>query len=113
MAQGLCVLSLTVFLRGSEAIHLWYSRGWSESQQGRRKDVLLSTRTCSWCWFLVYMLAGICSAYGDGEWSNEIPSPLKQRFNFVLLLTDDQRWDTLWAMPIVQEKLIARGVTFT
>ena len=36
-----------------------------------------------------------------------------QRFNFVIFLTDDQRWDTLWAMPILQEKLAARGVTFT
>jgi hypothetical protein len=33
--------------------------------------------------------------------------------NFIVILTDDQRWDTLWAMPIVQEKLMARGVTFT
>jgi arylsulfatase A-like enzyme len=27
-------------------------------------------------------------------------------------MTDDQRWDTLWAMPIVQEKLVKRGVNF-
>lgn len=32
--------------------------------------------------------------------------------NIVMILTDDQRWDTLWAMPILQEKLVARGVTF-
>ena len=30
----------------------------------------------------------------------------------MLFLTDDQRWDTLWAMPILQEKLAKRGVTF-
>lgn len=32
--------------------------------------------------------------------------------NFVVILTDDQRSDILWAMPILQEKLAARGVTF-
>jgi len=32
--------------------------------------------------------------------------------NIVLILTDDQRWDTLWAMPIVREQLAARGITF-
>ena len=32
--------------------------------------------------------------------------------NIVLILTDDQRWDTLWAMPQVQERLVAHGVTF-
>jgi arylsulfatase A-like enzyme len=31
----------------------------------------------------------------------------------VVIKTDDQRWDTLWAMPIVQEELVRRGVTFT
>lgn len=30
----------------------------------------------------------------------------------VLIVTDDQRYDTLWAMPIVSERLVARGVTF-
>ena len=29
------------------------------------------------------------------------------------MVTDDQRWDTLWAMPILQQKLVSRGVTFT
>jgi arylsulfatase A-like enzyme len=32
--------------------------------------------------------------------------------NFVVFLTDDQRFDTLWAMPNVQSKLVARGVRF-
>ncbi|MFC1851714.1 sulfatase-like hydrolase/transferase [candidate division CSSED10-310 bacterium] len=38
------------------------------------------------------------------------PSTLK---NIVLIITDDQRWDSLWAMPILKEKLIDRGVTFS
>ena len=33
--------------------------------------------------------------------------------NIVLVLTDDQRWDTLGAMPTVQRELVAKGVTFT
>ncbi len=45
------------------------------------------------------------------------PTPIPIRIgkvkNFVIFLTDDQRWDTLWAMPILQEKLVKRGVTFT
>lgn len=32
------------------------------------------------------------------------------RFNFVVILTDDQRWDTLWSMPVVQNRL--GGVLF-
>jgi N-acetylglucosamine-6-sulfatase len=32
--------------------------------------------------------------------------------NIVLILTDDQRWDTLWSMPNVKKLLIDHGVTF-
>jgi arylsulfatase A-like enzyme len=31
----------------------------------------------------------------------------------VLIVTDDQRWDTLWAMPNVRRELMAHGVTFS
>ena len=31
----------------------------------------------------------------------------------LLIVTDDQRWDTLDAMPIVQQELMNRGVTFS
>jgi N-acetylglucosamine-6-sulfatase len=33
--------------------------------------------------------------------------------SIVLIVTDDQRWDTLWAMPTVSDELAAQGVTFT
>jgi arylsulfatase A-like enzyme len=33
--------------------------------------------------------------------------------NIVLVATDDQRWDTLWAMPTVTDELVEKGVTFT
>ena len=35
----------------------------------------------------------------------------KEPPNIVLILTDDQRWDTLWAMPTVQRELVDQGVT--
>jgi arylsulfatase A-like enzyme len=33
--------------------------------------------------------------------------------NIVLILSDDQRWDTIWAMPNLQSELVAKGVTFS
>lgn len=47
---------------------------------------------------------------GDGfeespEWSG---GPL----NFVVIYTDDQRWDTLWAMPNLQTEIIEKGIEF-
>jgi N-acetylglucosamine-6-sulfatase len=35
------------------------------------------------------------------------------RPNIVFIVTDDQRWDTLWAMPTVKSRLVDRGVTFS
>jgi len=35
-----------------------------------------------------------------------------RRPNLILILTDDQRWNTLWAMPRVRELLGGHGVTF-
>jgi arylsulfatase A-like enzyme len=36
-----------------------------------------------------------------------------RRPDIVLILTDDQRYDTLWAMPTVQSQLVAKGIEFT
>jgi N-acetylglucosamine-6-sulfatase len=33
--------------------------------------------------------------------------------NIVFIITDDQRYDTLWAMPNVQSQLIAHGINFS
>ncbi len=35
------------------------------------------------------------------------------RPNILFILTDDQRWDTLWAMPEVRHRLVDRGIEFT
>jgi hypothetical protein len=48
--------------------------------------------------------------------ASAIPSPGQERPgppDLVLILTDDQRFDTLWAMPTVQRELIGHGVRFT
>jgi arylsulfatase A-like enzyme len=37
----------------------------------------------------------------------------KSRPNFVVIVTDDQRWDMLEAMPAVQRLLVDHGMTFT
>jgi arylsulfatase A-like enzyme len=41
------------------------------------------------------------------------PPPPGDHPNVVLILTDDQRWDTTSVMPAVQSLLVARGVEFT
>ncbi len=41
------------------------------------------------------------------------PPPRGRRPNIVLILTDDQRANTLWSMPAVQHLLVDHGVTFT
>jgi N-acetylglucosamine-6-sulfatase len=33
--------------------------------------------------------------------------------NIILVVTDDQRWDTVWSMETVRRELIAKGVKFT
>lgn len=37
---------------------------------------------------------------------------MSELFNFIIVVTDDQRFDTLWAMPIVQRELVQQGVKF-
>jgi N-acetylglucosamine-6-sulfatase len=37
----------------------------------------------------------------------------QQQPDIVVILTDDQRWDTLWAMPTVQSELVGKGLSFT
>jgi arylsulfatase A-like enzyme len=47
------------------------------------------------------------------SWSAGPPDTPASAPNIVLILTDDQRADTLWAMPNVQEELVDRGVSFS
>ena len=47
------------------------------------------------------------------EQATEAESPRAGSPSIVLVVTDDQRWDTLAAMPTVSSELVAKGVTFT
>jgi len=41
------------------------------------------------------------------------PGPLDERRpNIIVVMTDDQRWDSLWAMPLLQTHMIGRGTVF-
>lgn len=55
-------------------------------------------------------LAGATVAASARE-SGQAAAP-ERRPNIVLIVTDDQRWDTVWAMPVVTEVLGGHGVTF-
>ncbi len=49
---------------------------------------------------------------GSPRTDTAIP-PLTHRPNLVLIVTDDQRWDSLQSMPNVEHLLAAQGLTFT
>lgn len=55
--------------------------------------------------------AGFCLRGALEAVAQEV-SGVAVRPNVLLLLTDDQRWDTLWAMPLTRERVAARGVEF-
>lgn len=62
----------------------------------------------------LWLMVGLTALMGVGRWAGLRPghgqsSPPP---NIIILLTDDQRWDTLPYMPIVQSELMAQGITF-
>jgi N-acetylglucosamine-6-sulfatase len=66
---------------------------------------------------ILVIVGAICAllvpATAAGRLRDQSPAAGRSKPNIVLILTDDQRWDTLWAMPIVQAELAARGMRFT
>jgi len=58
---------------------------------------------------LVGALALLCPAHAGARPSATVSDAAP---DIVLIVSDDQRFDTLWAMPILTERLAARGVTF-
>lgn len=58
---------------------------------------------------VVAFVASACTqpAFPTGD-TGRSPQP-----NVILIVTDDQRWDTLWAMPTVRSELVAHGIEFT
>ncbi|GMT41651.1 MAG: hypothetical protein IEMM0002_0062 [bacterium] len=61
---------------------------------------------------LCLLVPGCFNNYPDTPLS-ERPIWETEKLNIVLIETDDQRWDTLWAMPIVQREMEQKGVVFT
>jgi N-acetylglucosamine-6-sulfatase len=57
--------------------------------------------------FAVAVLAGVASG------SPRAAAAAAEPPNIVLILSDDQRWDTLGDMPNVERDIVAHGVTFT
>ena len=52
------------------------------------------------------LIAGLAAIYSSAAWA------ATTRPNVVVILTDDQRWDSLWAQPNVQSLLVAHGTNF-
>jgi N-acetylglucosamine-6-sulfatase len=58
--------------------------------------------------FVLFLLATLALAAPARAQGDPADAP-----SILLIVTDDQRWDTLWAMPEVQRSLVGPGVTFT
>ncbi len=62
--------------------------------------------------FVLVSLAGLATGIMAGcAPTDPDPYGLEQP-NLLVVLTDDQRWDTLWAMPFVTERMVANGTNF-
>ena len=59
---------------------------------------------------LAFVLAG--GDAPDRKTGDSAAAATAQKPNIVLVLTDDQRWDTLFAMPTVQRDLVGHGASF-
>jgi len=88
---------------------------------GFRTDIPGGAATC----FLVQAMPATAAVYvgaGRARMSGEFnledlgpcagSPPPPSGPNILIVLTDDQRWDTTWAMPQLQNKLNSRGVVF-
>jgi arylsulfatase A-like enzyme len=62
---------------------------------------------------LLLLAVVVGSAAGGADPAAAQGDPPSRPRNIVVVLTDDQRFDSLWAMPILQDRLRSRGVTFT
>jgi N-acetylglucosamine-6-sulfatase len=62
-------------------------------------------------WLVVVSVAlSVCTTLGRSESGSAVSAA--PRPNIVLILTDNQRWDSLWAMPNVQSGIVQKGVAF-
>jgi N-acetylglucosamine-6-sulfatase len=59
---------------------------------------------------LIAVVLGLAAYAGTA--APDVAAAPASRPNIVLILSDDQRWDTLWGMPTVEGALAGNGVTF-
>ena len=76
-----------------------------ESGSGRK------ARTAPSLWTWAVPLLSLALLGGSLVHAMPAKSDGPTRPNVVFILTDDQRYDSLWAMPTVQQDLVSRGVT--
>ena len=72
----------------------------------------MERRSAYWAGVTALALALVAACAGAGLAIPAASARSSERPNIVVVLTDDQRWDTLWAMPTVEQELVAHGVTF-
>ena len=78
--------------------------GWGPSRSERRIAVIVLCATIAMGLF--------ATSVRSAEPGNVGSAAAPARPNIVLILTDDQRWDTMWAMPQTRALLGERGMTF-
>ncbi len=76
----------------------WFGRRHSRSLSMVRGPVVL----------LAVVIAALAPPLGPSPAAADEPLP-----NIVLIVTDDQRFDSLWALPNVNEEVVGRGTNFT
>jgi arylsulfatase A-like enzyme len=57
---------------------------------------------------LAVVIVALAPAFGASPAAADEPLP-----NIVLIVTDDQRFDSMWALPNINEELVGRGTNFT
>jgi N-acetylglucosamine-6-sulfatase len=83
--------------------------GWSTSLDGRHRSGLRrAARTGA-----ATLLISTCASAPISTVAQPSAQRGADRPNIILILTDDQRFDSLFAMPQVQQDLVAHGVRFT
>jgi arylsulfatase A-like enzyme len=83
---------------------------WSTSHSGGRRPGL---RRAGWIGAALFLVSTCATATATTAAPQALAQRGADRPNIVLILTDDQRFDSLYAMPRVQQDLVAHGVRFT
>jgi N-acetylglucosamine-6-sulfatase len=66
----------------------------------------------TWIVLAAALSASVLGFVAPGADTGRVANAVAPRPNVVMIVTDDQRWDTLWAMPNVRSLLSDHGVTF-